>query len=454
MITFFYKYKYIIMKKYFLFPIFIFLSIGYFSPAINVRADTITRDVKDTESAEKRLILPYAFWTEANGWYFGLAGGIAHVKGTTTSLGGTAAYSTEDSKMLFFMLRKVQMPRMERLFFDAVISTSQYNDLRAYINGNPDFLGQDAGSNDSAEDDFIEGPGMETMAELAFKYVLPLGHGRSNAIHTYILSKGLLASGPAGGESWNPIESGRSFLELKPFYRKREYDDEDELFVIDQPDDLTFKTNGLKFTFTYDNRDFHKNPEKGSELNLRVSRDFGWFDSTDSWTVVEGDFSKYFSLGATSWSRQQVLAFKAWTADTPSWEETLTPEGIKIDHRPPYYEGATLGGFNQLKAYPFYRYNDRAAVYYSAEYRFIPEGTPFLANTWLMKRYQLDWWQFVAFVEAGRVADTWSISELHSDMQWDVGLGLRAMLAKNVFRLDLAYAEDSFGMWAMVGQAF
>jgi len=210
----------------------------------------------------------------------------------------------------------------------------------------------------------------------------------------------------------------------------------------------------LKLTAIYDNRDFPTNPEKGSLLKLRLWRDFGWFDSDDSWTVVGGDFSKYISLGKSSWFRQRVIAFHTWTADTPSWEKTSTSQGLEVKHRPPYFEGATLGGFERLKAYPFYRYNDRAAVHYSAEYRVIPPGEPFLANSWLLKRYQLDWWQFIAFVEAGRVTDTWSLEELHKDMKWDAGLGLRAMLSKTVFRLDMAYNPDAFSTWVMVGQNF
>jgi len=423
-----------------------FLAACFLQPSIPSRAESLYRDVREKEVTESRLVLPYAFWTENNGWFLGLVGGIGNLNNTTTSIGGTAAYSTNDAKYFFLMAQKVRVPPVKRLFFDVIVYDGLYNDLRAYINGNPDFSGQESGSNRSNENNFIEGSGWDSLAEITFKYVLPIGNGRSGPIHTYILDRGLLSSNPSGGESWNPLESGRTFLELKPFYRVQEFDEDSGEFI--------YKTNGLKLAAIYDNRDFPTNPEKGSLLKLRLWSDFGWFDSDDSWTVVGADFSKYISLGDSPWFRQRVLAFHAWTADTPSWEKAYTPQGLEVKHRPPYFEGATLGGFERLKAYPFYRYNERAAVHYSAEYRVIPTGEPFGANTWLLKRYKLDWWQFVAFIEAGRVADVWSLEELHKDMKWDAGLGLRAMLSKTVFRLDMAYNPDAFSTWVMVGQNF
>jgi hypothetical protein len=41
---------------------------------------------------------------------------------------------------------------------------------------------------------------------------------------------------------------------------------------------------------------------------LKFQRDFGWFDSSNSWTVVDGELDKYFPLGSSDWFRQRVLA--------------------------------------------------------------------------------------------------------------------------------------------------
>ena len=66
----------------------------------------------------------------------------------------------------------------------------------------------------------------------------------------------------------------------------------------------------------------------------------------------------------------------------------------------------------------------------------------------------MNWLQTVLFAEVGRVADTWSFSELHEDMKWDVGFGLRATSEGLVVRADTAFSEEGFGLRMMVGQPF
>ena len=115
--------------------------------------------------------------------------------------------------------------------------------------------------------------------------------------------------------------------------------------------------------------------------------------------------------------------------------------------------GASLGGYLRMRGYPLYRFQDKAAVYYGAEYRFIPRWNPLGTISWL-RFFSIDWWQFVPFVEVGRVADQWSLKELHEDMKWDAGVGIRLMAAMVVVRGDMAYSPEGWHFWAMVGQAF
>ena len=56
-----------------------------------------------------------------------------------------------------------------------------------------------------------------------------------------------------------------------------------------------------------------------------------------------------------------MLAFDAWTAVSPTWEV----EGGRVEHGPPTYTGATLGGLWRLRGYPSQRFSDKAAVYYT-----------------------------------------------------------------------------------------
>jgi len=43
------------------------------------------------------------------------------------------------------------------------------------------------------------------------------------------------------------------------------------------------------FSVFWDNRDFYANPTRGFSLRGRCSRDFGWLDSSNSWTNVDAE---------------------------------------------------------------------------------------------------------------------------------------------------------------------
>lgn len=258
------------------------------------------------------------------------------------------------------------------------------------------------------------------------------------------MKNGLLSDGKTGGDVWNPLTSGRTNFELSIFNRHRT--------IINDSGTNVGDSNGTMFALEYDNRDFFANPTKGSLQKITFKKDFG-YKSTDNWSVVQLDLRKYYDLGRSKRLRQSVLALDYWTSYTPSWEPRVNGLGPFIDGRPPNELGSTLGGFYRLRAYPVNRFSDKAAVYYSAEYRMIPEWNP-LGSMKLLKPLNIDWWMFVPFVELGRVAPHWSVSDLHTDMRKVAGLGLRIMAQKAVFRLDTAVSEDAWSMYAMVGHPF
>jgi hypothetical protein len=115
--------------------------------------------------------------------------------------------------------------------------------------------------------------------------------------------------------------------------------------------------------------------------------------------------------------------------------------------------GAKLGGIYRLRAYPDVRFNDKAAIYYSAEYRFMPHANP-LGDVSLLRRFDIKWWQFVGFVEFGRVAPAWNVRTLHTHMQHSLGIGVRAMALRSIVRLDAAFSDESWQIYAMVGHPF
>ena len=108
----------------------------------------------------------------------------------------------------------------------------------------------------------------------------------------------------------------------------------------------------------------------------------------------------------------------------------------------------------RMRAYPTSRFNDRSAIYYCAEIRLTPEWNPFARIGWVEKYLGVAWWQWVVFTEVGRVAPSWSFSELHSHMKFDLGAGVRAMVKGLVVRIDLAGSSESWNVSMMVSQPF
>jgi outer membrane protein assembly factor BamA len=130
----------------------------------------------------------------------------------------------------------------------------------------------------------------------------------------------------AGGESLNPLTSGKMTVGSMPFYRS--------VSVTSPGLDPSQKTNGVAANLTWDNRDFVTNPSLGQSIKLSFSRDPGWFGSTNSWSFVEAEVDQYFSLGSTERFRQRVLALDVWTGTSPSWE--YRTDGT-VANRPPTF---------------------------------------------------------------------------------------------------------------------
>jgi hypothetical protein len=397
----------------------------------------------DGQVVESTLSLPYAFYNEHFGFAAGYVYGVVGRPQKQATLLTTAIAGTKGSAMAFFVARDLQMPYIDRLFMDPIVSVGYFNDAEAFIDGNPKFPNERAGGNDSDPDNFIEGDGWDNFFRLRFKYLLAIGHGRDQIIGTFHLQDGLLVSGATGGDSLNPLESGRTYLELRPFYRWQQIDGGDL--------EKDLKTNGLDFSIFWDNRDFYANPSRGFGLRARYSSDYGWFDSSNSWTNLETELDVYLPLQLGKRFRQGVLALSSWTSYSPTWDEKADGS---ITNNPPAYTGSTLGGMWRMRGYPTQRFNDKAAVYYAAELRMIPDWNPFDRWAWLQQHVGIQWLQLVPFVEVGRVAPTWNAADLHSDMKWSAGLGVRAWAKGIVARIDAAFSTEGVGIQMMISQPF
>ena len=397
----------------------------------------------DGKFSKQKLSLPFAFYNESFGLAAGYVNGVVGYPQKQSTLLATVMAGTTGSAMGFLVGRDIQMPRVERLFLDPIIQVGHFMGNRTFIDGKPRFSDERAGSNDSDKDNYVRGDGWDNFFRMRFKYLLPIGHGKDEIIGTYKMDRGLLKSGAQGGTSLNPLASGMTYLQMRPFYRSQQVDGNHV--------DETTKTNGSDFSLFIDNRDYYANPSKGYGLLGKVSRDFGLLNSDNSWTNLESELDVYVPFNLSNWFRQSVLALDTWTAYSPTWDKKSNGE---IDNRPPTYTGPTLGGIWRMRGYPTNRFSDKAAIYYSAEFRMIPRWNPFDGWPWIQKYVGIEWLQFVPFVEFGRVASKWNIKKLHSDMKWDAGLGIRALAKGIVIRIDTALSDEGVGVQMMISQPF
>jgi len=344
-------------------------------------------------------------------------------------------------------LDDVQLRPVDRLFFDGDFTYFRTQRDQNTIDGDPRFHSQNAGGNKSTENDYIESSSEDYIGNFTFKYLLPIGDGRDPIINVYRLHDGLLASGASGGkEFFNPLRSGRTFLEVTPGF---EYMDIRSQIAERQQWD----TNNVQFSAVYDNRDWPLTPSRGNVTTLSITRDFGYLASSNTWTNVSAEFSDYIPLGQSEVFRQEVLALDGWTSYTPTWHQSGQPTELSISGAPPFYDGAVLGGTEKMRGFPQDRFHDRAGIYGCAELRLIPYWNP-LREIHAFQSADIAWMQFVGFVEVGRVADEYTFNKLFSQMRADGGVGLRILTQDTVVRFDVAGSNEGFQFWANLEQSF
>lgn len=404
------------------------------------------------------IMLPYLFYSETTG----PAGGIgAVVQGllqpqTTlvlTGFGGleqdvtvNGEETTESFKGGMFLFDNFKIPFTDRVFFSALGFWSKIPKKNFYFDS----------SHDSKESDGFESPGTNNLIMGTFTYVFPWGEGGENPEGHHEIKDGFAMNreGYGGGM---PFVTGHTSLGLNLFYQHRTIDNYVGVLggtSTDVPE--KWDSTGVRVFLSHDNTDFKDNPSRGYSLFLQYTKDFGEYESLQSWDYLEFKASQYFELDTFSFTQQNVLALNFWTAYSFSWENDneILPS---IDaHQPPMWEGATLGGFTRMRGYDSGRFADKAAIYATAEYRMILNYNPVkegLFGEWIARNIPLDWFQVVGFVEAGRVHDSYD-SELLSDMKYDAGLSLRSMAAKLPIRFDIAYGDEGVQTWVMVKHPF
>ncbi len=400
-------------------------------------------EAEGRKARTRLLTIPFPFYNETIGPGLGAAvigeGYLQPQAGfVTAALVGSGTYS------VYFKALNFQFPRFQRLLLEPDFNTAKYHDVETYTGtNNPGFPGERAGSNDSDKNNFIRSDVEDQWVNLVLKFLLPIGQGKERILPKLVLDRGVFVSGDTGGDAWNPVTSGRTYVEVIPFVRRQT--------LIDN--NITLKTAGIDIGLRYDNTDFRLNPSKGSMQRVWFVRDWGALDGTAPYSVVGAEFAKYFPLGPSERARQRVIAFDFWTVNCLTWNDTSTVNGTETFQRPPAYKGASLGGLNRLRAYPATRFNDKAGILYTLEYRYLLDWNPLQNVTW-GGRLEVDWFQIVGFGEVGRVAPSWNLGTLHERMKYDAGVGVRAMVNHIVVRIDVAAGTEGWATQMFVGHPF
>ena len=392
------------------------------------------------------VVLPFAFSTETTG----VAGGVGVIKqgllqpqttlvasifgGLPEEVIATDGKEEASFKGGFFYFSDYKLPYTDRTFFSIIGLKSYYPNTKYYVDG----------SNDSNRDDVFRTSGNSDFINAKLTYVLPIGEGIDNPEGLYTLRNGFcVGREDCGGHE--PFITGHTSIGIKTFYQTDTSDHPHRSELS------SWNTNGIRLFLTHDNTDFDLNPSRGYHFELQYSKDFGHASSLQSWDFLEFKYNHYINLDTFSFTQQNVLALSTWTGYSFSWENDNEVAPDINAHRPPMWEGARLGGFFRMRAYDMNRFSDKAAFYATAEYRAVLDYNPLRGNSHVP--VAVDWFQVVAFVEAGRVHDTYD-SELLSEMKYDAGLSLRALAAQLPVRFDVAYGEEGWNMWVMVNQPF
>ncbi len=331
----------------------------------------------------------------------------------------------------------------ERTFITAMGAYNYYPNQRIYLNGRNDSKQNLEPIKDETSP--LQTKGNSNWFYTDFRYVLPWGESATTPLPVIQLRRGI----PVNRDDFSggtPFSTGQTILGTEVFYSKLTMDKS-----IEKPEMVT---NGLRFYLNHNNTDYPSNPSRGYAFKAQYSADFGIGTSTQSWNAIKLEYSHFIELPNFSWSNQSVLALNYWTAYSPSWDQDEKYNNTQnIDnHQTPIGEGATLGGWNRLRAYDNNRFQDKAAIYGAIEYRLIPSLNPMKDQKW--SPIPIDWFQVVLFAEAGRVADKYDLPELLTDMKYDAGFSFRALAAKIPVRFDMAFGEEGANMWVMINQPF
>lgn len=391
---------------------------------------------------------PYPFYNDNVDYAAGIVYAAAGVLQPQFGFVANAFASTNGTYAGFLLASDYRLGSESRIFADFSLLGGEFGKIRSFQDGNPDFPDEIAGSNDSSEQNYLEAEGTDLFVRLPLRYLLPIGAGRDEIIHVYRTRGGLLLpESGTGGTSWNPLRGGRTMIEVTPFHREQDLE-------LEIGGERELSASGVTARLDYDNTDWWNNPTSGSRTQVAITRDWsGNEPGNTSWTQVEAQYSKFWPLGPNRRAQQRVIAFDAWLSDVPTWNDYDVVDGTPLYRRPPVYMGSTLGGLFRQRGFATNRFNDRSAINYTLEYRYTTSRN-LLDWIGFLDRFGIDFTQLVGFVEAGRVAPDFDLGELHEDMKFTYGAGLRASAKGLIVRADFGASDEGLQLQMFVSQPF
>ena len=286
--------------------------------------------------------IPIIFSSEDWGVALGAAGVVKGIIQPQMTLFGMAIGSSNKSRLGFLGLYNISPPGFDRWLVDVSAYDATQTDTRFFLSGNPAFAMEQAGSNDSSLENFIRDGVRDRRYHVDLKYTVPIGAGKNGALAALVKK---YQGYENNIDTWNPLTSGITTLELRPFFFSQRLDSR-------QPDSDTEDSIGVRVKLEYDNRNSVTLPTQGSKTSFTYIWDWG-SRLRPSWSTVEFQYSKFFNLGSNSLMKQQVLAFNGWIADTPTWNQTEVVNGQTVFRRPPTFMGINLGGLGQAARVQF-----------------------------------------------------------------------------------------------------
>jgi outer membrane protein assembly factor BamA len=147
-------------------------------------------------------------------------------------------------------------------------------------------------------------------------------------------------------------------------------------------------------------------------------------DGPYSFTRVDGEVSQFVPLFRDNW----VLAFRALASVTDA----------DAGNQVPYALLPSLGGGNELRGFPNWRFRDRSRILLSGEYR------------WLAGQFV----DMALFLDAGKVAPRAGDLDLN-DLHTTYGIGIRFHTpAATVTRIEMAHTDEGVGFVFAFGPSF